>query len=99
MKLRTELENTMVSIFKLMGEVDADARPHARTVMQMETRLAKASMDRVTMRDPYASYHKMTLQAFTNDISDKTNWLVMVKHFGLPKVDSVIVGQPDFLRK
>lgn len=98
-KLRTELENTMVSIFKLMGEVDADARPHARTVMQMETRLAKASMDRVTMRDPYASYHKMTLQAFTNDISDKTNWLVMVKHFGLPKVDSVIVGQPDFFKE
>ncbi len=98
-KLRTELENTMVSIFKLMGEVDADARPHARTVMQMETRLAKASMDRVTLRDPYASYHKMTLQSFTNELSKNTNWLVMAKYFGLPKVDSIIVGQPDFFKE
>ena len=62
-------------------------RPHAHTVMDIETALAKASLTRVEKRDPYKLFHKMTraqLQALTPRSTGKTYFKTSecAGHFG-----------------
>ena len=58
--------------FELLGENSTTATAHAKTVMEMETALAKASMDIVLRRDPANLNHKLSakeLRALTPDSS------------------------------
>ena len=50
-------------MFELIGEPREAAEKDARTVMDIETALAKASLTRVDKRDPYKLFHKMTPRA------------------------------------
>src|SRR5207302_169793 len=47
-------------MFALLGEPAQRAAAHARSVLDLETRLARASKPRVALRDPYGNYHLMT---------------------------------------
>src|SRR4051794_24555310 len=61
------------NMFKLLGEAPEKAAADAKTVMAMETDLAKVSMTRTDRRDPNSIYHKMAvkeLQALAPDF----NW-------------------------
>ena len=49
-------------MFELIGESPDVARANTKTVMEIETALAKASLTRVDKRDPYKLFHKMTLR-------------------------------------
>ncbi len=51
-------------MLELIGDLPAAAAAGAKTVMRMETALAKASLTRVEKRDPYKLDHKMTTAAF-----------------------------------
>ena len=54
----THLQKT----FELLGESSATATEHAKTVMEMETALAKVSMNIVLWRDPANLDHKLSAQ-------------------------------------
>jgi putative endopeptidase len=80
----------------LSGENEADAAKHAATVLNMETAMARASMDRVTMRDPYKLYNKFSLAG----LSQKTpglDWAMLMSKMGVKGEDSLIAAQPAFL--
>ena len=47
-------------MFALLGDSSEDAARNARTVMQIETDLAKVSLTRVEKRDPYKLYHMLS---------------------------------------
>ena len=51
---------TSQKMFELLGDAPDKAAAGAKTVMDIETALAKASLDVVARRDPNALYHKMT---------------------------------------
>ena len=59
-ELRKAYVEHVTKMFQLMGESPDKAAADAKTVMKIETALAKASMDRVERRDPTKVYHKMT---------------------------------------
>lgn len=85
----------IAKMLQLSGESEADATQHAATIMAMETAMAKVSMDRVTMRDPYKVYNKFALA----DLSAKTpglDWKTMLGAMKIQKEDTVLVGQPAF---
>ena len=70
----------------------------AEYVLNVETRLAKASMDRNDRRDPYKTYNYMELAKF----QDLMGGFEVKKYFtamGLPTVDSLNVGQPDYVKE
>ncbi|MBX0291730.1 M13 family metallopeptidase [Hymenobacter sp. HSC-4F20] len=90
----TYLTNT----FKLMGDSEATAAQKAATVLRVETRLAKASKDRVALRDPNSTYNKMTL-AEANVQFPNIGLPAMLAQNGLGAAKEVIVGQPDFFRE
>ncbi len=57
--LRRQYAAHVARMFALMGDPAAKAAAEARTVLAIETALARASMTNVARRDPQAVYHKM----------------------------------------
>ncbi|QJX46664.1 M13 family metallopeptidase [Hymenobacter taeanensis] len=85
----------MSNTFQLMGDSEATAAKKAAAILRLETRLAKASKDRVALRDPNASYNKMTL-AEANKQFPNLGLPTMLAQNGLGAAKEVIVGQPEF---
>ncbi len=97
-KIRAVYPEYVARIFRLIALGDtthADAR--AKAVMALETRLAKASRKLEDLRDPYANYNKMTVDDLQK-LSPTVDWHGTFSTIGLPKVDTVIVGQPEFYK-
>jgi putative endopeptidase len=84
-------------MFVLLGDAPTDAKAHAQTVLAMETKFAEASMDRVTMRDPKAVYHMMTLVAF-DSITPNLNWKGFLATQKAPPITTLNVAQPEFFK-
>lgn len=61
-KVRDEFKKHVVKMFELFGETKEQAEKNMEDVMRIETRLAKSHFDKVKTRDPYANYHKMTVE-------------------------------------
>ena len=59
-ELRQKYVAHVQRMFELAGEKPEQAKADAATVMQIETALAKGSLDRVSRRDPEKVYHKMS---------------------------------------
>ncbi|TGE26755.1 M13 family metallopeptidase [Hymenobacter metallicola] len=97
-QIRTAYTTYLTNMFKQLGDNEATAAKNAATVMRLETRLAKASKDRVALRDPYANYNKMTV-AQANQQFPNLGVTSLLQQLGLGAAKEVIVGQPDFLKE
>ncbi|MHA6249357.1 M13 family metallopeptidase [Pontibacter sp. CAU 1760] len=96
--IRTEYLKHLQNMFQLMGEDGAAAQKSAQAVMNIETKLAKASKARVDLRDPYANYNKMTIKEFaTQNPNLKVNQLLT--GMGAQAAKEIIVGQPAFFKE
>ncbi|MDQ6675863.1 MAG: M13 family metallopeptidase [Acidobacteriota bacterium] len=94
-EIRQKYVEHMRKMFVLMGSTPDQAAAQARSVMDLETELAKGSQDVVTRRDPAKIYHKMTLaelQKLTPDFA----WPVYLADIHAPKFDVINVGAPEF---
>jgi putative endopeptidase len=82
--------------FHNMGYGVARANEAALQVMKLETALAKVSRKREDTRDPLKNYTKITLTQLEQQ-TPHLYFTAFMQAMELPKVDSVIVGQPEFL--
>jgi putative endopeptidase len=82
----------------LSGETAEQANGHAQTVLAMETRLAKASRNRVDLREPRLNYNMMTV-AQMDEATPGVSWKPYLAERGLEKVEKVNVAQPGFLKE
>ncbi|SNR50991.1 M13 family metallopeptidase [Hymenobacter mucosus] len=96
--IRTAYTTYLTNMFKMLGDNEATASKNAATVLRLETRLAKASKDRVALRDRYANYNKMTV-AEANAQFPNIGLTAMLPQVGLGSVKEVIVGQPEFMKE
>jgi putative endopeptidase len=87
----------VTNMFKLMGDDSANAAAEAKTVMQMETSLAQASMDLVSLRDPEKIYHKLPLPQ-VETLTPHLSWEKYYERAGAPSVSSMNVAQPEFFK-
>jgi putative endopeptidase len=97
-KLRTEYVQHVAKILELSGDAPDKAAASAKTVMEMETALAKASRTHVELRDPEKNYNKKTLaemQALTPDWS----WESYIRAINAPAITYANIGQPDFFKE
>jgi predicted metalloendopeptidase len=92
--VRKKYEETIAKLFALAN--DGKTRD-AAAVMRMETALAKASMDRVARRNPDNTYHKMTV-AELGKLTPGFDWPRYFDGIGAPKIESLVVNSPDFLK-
>jgi predicted metalloendopeptidase len=84
-------------MFELAGDKPAVAAAEAKTVLTVETGLAKPSMDRTARRDPKTRDHLMQM---TEVVTLAPN-VELTEYFvdsGAPKFTSLNVGNPDFFK-
>jgi putative endopeptidase len=98
-QLRTAYLQHVTNMFKLMGDSDATAAGEAKTVMDVETSLAKASKKREELRDPDANYHKMSLQQLS-ELTPHFAWPSYFQGVGAAAdIRYVDIGQPEFFKE
>jgi predicted metalloendopeptidase len=96
-ELRAAYLEHVARMFGLMGERPRLARAHAGIVLELETRLAQASMTRVEQRDPNAVYHRMTVAELAG-LAPGFRWDAYFQAIGLG-ADPILVRQPGFFRE
>lgn len=94
--IRNEYQKHIANIFILAGENQNNASQKTKAVFQIETALAKASRKLADTRDPYKNYNKMSV-AQVSKLSKNISFENILSIYGLIKVDSIIVGQPEFV--
>src|SRR5580700_1352512 len=88
----------IAAMFKLAGWDDKTSAAAAQTIMAMETKLAEASLDNVTLRDPAATDHNTTfaqLQAMAPHI----DWVEYFKHKQIPQDVDMNVDELKFMQE
>ena len=97
--IRSEFLKHMVNMFKLYGMDEATSTKYANVVMRIETALAKASMTRVELRDPFKTYNKVTI-ADLNKLTPSIRWDVMMNDLEIKSgYDYLVLGQPEFMKE
>jgi len=97
-KIRKEYTPHVARMFGLIGDDSTKARGEAATVMAIETELAKASRKLEALRDPEKNYHLMSL-AQVEKLTPTIRWKEFLAAGNITGVDTVIVGQPEFLQQ
>lgn len=96
-QIRDQYVEHVTNMMQLAGDSPEQAAAEARTVMGIETAMARASKTRVELRDPESNYHKMEpaqLRGLTPDFS----WETYFRNVGFPSIHAVNVGQPEFFQ-
>src|SRR6266852_6020499 len=93
--LRALYQDHVEKMLALAGATDADAKKQARTVMDIETALARVSMDKVERRDPNKIYHRLE-RAGLKKTAPHFLWDAFFEEIGAPSVQAINVLSPDF---
>ena len=96
--IRDAYPKYVTSILVLSGVDSNLAAAKAKDIIALETKLAKASRKLQDLRDPYANYNKFAITDLKK-LSPGIDWALTLKQIGVTKVDSVIVGQPEFYKE
>ena len=93
-KVREAYKSYLKSLLMMVGNDEATATKKMEAVMAIETRIAKASYDRVKLRDIDANYHKMPYSQLVSEFPG-IDWGQYFFIQGFPEFESVDVGQPE----
>ncbi|MBK6379922.1 MAG: M13 family metallopeptidase [Chitinophagaceae bacterium] len=93
--IRNEYVKYITQILTMAGEDATVAATAAKNILALETKLATASRKIEDLRDPYKNYNKMAITDL-GKMAGNIDWVSYLKNTGVQKVDSVIVGQPEF---
>lgn len=96
--IREAYKKHVARIFQLLGNDSANAQRMSAAHYALESRLAKASRKLEDLRDPYANYNKFAVSDMKS-LTPTIDWNYQFKKAGIDKLDSVIVGQPDFYKE
>jgi putative endopeptidase len=96
-KLREQYEAHVAKMLELAGNTAATAAAGAKTVMKIETALAKSALDRVAQRNPTNIYHKMSRDE-VKKLMPSFNMSQYLERAEAPPGDSANVTEPEFLK-
>ncbi|MCC7086066.1 MAG: M13 family metallopeptidase [Pirellulales bacterium] len=97
-KIREKYREHVARMFQLLGDSDLDAKKHASTVVEIETKLAEASRTPTQLRDRESQYNKKTI-AELSALAPSIDWLKYLQIVGLSQAKEIIVGQPEFFQR
>ena len=95
--VRDRYLSSMTAMFTLAGESSAAAATNAARVLALETALATAQQPRVSLRDPRARYHPMSIEQ-ANAATPSFEWRPFLDVVGLPQLATVNISAPPFFR-
>ena len=95
-EIRAKYVEHMTKMLTLLG--DANAADEAKTIMDFETKLADASMDRVMRRDPKNQDHKMSVEDLAK-LAPNWDFNLYFTAVGAGKFTDLNVANPDYMKK
>ena len=84
-------------MLQLLGDAPAASDTEAAHVFALETALASVSLSRIALREPNATYHKLSIAA-ADSVTPHLEWRAFLRESGVPPVDSLNIGEPGFFR-
>ncbi len=96
--MRKHFVDYVTETFTLEGQSPEQAAESAKTVLRIETALAKDSMDRTLRRDPKTRDHKMTRNEALA-LAPNFNLNRFFAGVGAPSFSELNVGNPDFFKQ
>jgi len=97
-KIREKYLIHLTKMFELLKDEPAAAEKNARTIMSMETQLAKASFTNVENQDPQKTYNKFDIEGL-NKLSPDIKWAAYFKQTGYPDLKEINIYQPGFFKE
>lgn len=95
-KLRDAYKKYLNTLFVLKGETEELAKEKANNIMELETRMAKASNTRLENRDPHSTYNPTTPEELP-EMAKGFDWFLYFEEVGLSEPGKINVGQPEFM--
>ncbi|MBH1489619.1 M13-type metalloendopeptidase [Stenotrophomonas muris] len=94
-KIRDAYVAYIAQVLTLSGVDAAQAAEQAKAVMAFETRLAKASMSRIEMRDPAKRYNPLSA-AEADKLTPNFSWTALFETLKVPAAQKFSLAQPGF---
>jgi putative endopeptidase len=94
--IRMEYKKHISRTLSMSGIKIENANKDANEIFKLETALAKVSRKMEDLRDPYLNYNKLAV----SDLQKKSmniHWTTYMQNMGVQKIDSIIIGQPEFI--
>jgi putative endopeptidase len=98
-RIRDEFVLHISKMFQLYGMNESTSKKYAGVVLRIETELAKASMPREEMRNPFKTYNKVTV-ADLDALNPTLRWADMLNSMEVKgNYEYLVLGQPEFLKE
>ena len=97
-EIREHYVQHVQKVFEMLGDSSDTAKQNAQAVMQIETRLAKASWTAIEQRNPYNLKHKMSLQDLEK-LAPDFDWPLFFNKVEAPKFETVDISSPQFFQE
>lgn len=95
--IRDKYVALIVTLLKMDGMSEADAKQSASTVLRIETAMAQAQMDNITRRDPNKVNNRYTLVQL-KELVPAFDWATYFKGIGASAVPLYEVSAPEYFR-
>jgi putative endopeptidase len=96
-KTRKQYVEHIANVLKLLGESESQAASDAQRIFQLETALAKVSMDITSRRNPKNRYHLMSV-ADLEKLTPALQWPQLLRASDFPDITEINVANPDFFK-
>jgi putative endopeptidase len=97
-KIRGQYVDYVTQLFTLAGQTPEQAAESAKTVLRIETALAKAAMDRTARRDPKTRDHKMSSEE-ASQLAANFELPRFFADVNAPKISELNVSNPEFFKQ
>ena len=92
--VRNAYKDYVKQLFMMTGDTEAVAAQKMEAVLNIETRIAKASYTATQCRDTEANYHKMSFAQLKTEFPG-IDWSNLLLQLGYPVVNEVSVNHPE----
>ena len=97
-QIRGQYVEYVTQVFSLAGQTPEQAAESAKTVLRIETALAKAAMDRTARRDPKTRDHKMSSEE-ASQLAANFELPRFFADVNAPKISNLNVSNPEFFKQ
>ncbi len=94
-EIRNAYLEHMRRMFALKGIPEDEAARWSKTILEIETEIAKVSRTKTELRDPVKNYNQVTMPNLDKEYSGM-GFLRYLKGLGVPQMEYVVVCQPEF---
>ncbi len=94
-QIREQYQEHIAKMLALVGDDAPKAAAEAKTILDLETKLAEASLTNVERRDPEKTYHKMS-RTDLRTLTPNWSWESYFEEIGYTNIEFVDVSAPKF---